>query len=129
MVCTLGQEEENNVASDLNMGSEVNMKLGSENKEYDNLLNIKIFSGNNKYHPMYLIILFLQFDSNFLPTKSVIKIGRSPDCEISIDDNMLSRLHCTIEYRENFGWIIRDGFLVKLKDGSYESKNSTNGTW
>lgn len=42
---------------------------------------------------------------------------------------MLSRLHCTIEYRENAGWIIRDGYLTKLRDGSYESKHSTNGTW
>ena len=64
-----------------------------------------------------------------MPTKSSIKIGRSPECEISIDDNMLSRIHCSIENRENIGWIIRDGYLAKLKDGSYESKNSTNGTW
>jgi len=66
---------------------------------------------------------------NFLPTKSLIKIGRSPNSEISINDNMLSRLHCCIEYRENVGWILRDGYLAKLKDGSYESKISTNGTW
>jgi hypothetical protein len=42
---------------------------------------------------------------------------------------MLSRIHCTIEYRENVGWIIRDGFLNKTKDGSMENKFSTNGTW
>jgi pSer/pThr/pTyr-binding forkhead associated (FHA) protein len=64
-----------------------------------------------------------------MPTKSSIRIGRSPDCEISIEDNMLSRIHCTIEYRDNVGWLIRDGYLSKYKDGSYESKNSTNGTW
>lgn len=64
-----------------------------------------------------------------MPTKSSIRVGRSPDCEISIDDNMLSRLHCCIEYRDNVGWIIRDGYLIKNKDGSYECKASTNGTW
>ena len=66
---------------------------------------------------------------NFLPTKSAIRIGRSPDCEITVEDNMLSRLHCTIEYRDNVGWIIRDGYLSRQKDGSHESKLSTNGTW
>lgn len=42
---------------------------------------------------------------------------------------MLSRVHCSIEYRESIGWIIRDGYSVRNKDGSYENKNSTNGTW
>jgi hypothetical protein len=42
---------------------------------------------------------------------------------------MLSRVHCSIEFRENVGWIIRDGVCVKHGDGSYESKQSTNGTW
>ena len=64
-----------------------------------------------------------------MPSKSAIRIGRSNDCEITIEDNMLSRLHCTIEFRENFGWIIRDGYLSRYKDGSCENKHSTNGTW
>jgi hypothetical protein len=42
---------------------------------------------------------------------------------------MLSRIHCSIEYREFGGWIIRDGYATKNKDGNYEIKNSTNGTW
>lgn len=59
----------------------------------------------------------------------MIKIGRSSDCEVFIEDKMLSRVHCSIEYRENVGWIVRDGYVVKHKDGSYENKVSMNGTW
>jgi hypothetical protein len=42
---------------------------------------------------------------------------------------MLSRVHCSIEYRQNVGWIIRDGHIVKMKDGKYENRVSTNGIW
>ena len=87
------------------------------NTDYNNMLNIKIFSGNKRYDPI-----------NFQPTKSDIKFGRSIECEVNIDDFMLSRIHCSIEYKENFGWIIRDGYLNK-KGFSYENNISTNGTW
>ena len=93
-------------------------KIGiSMNLDHINMINIKIFSGNKKYDPL-----------NFQPTKSVIKFGRSADCEVIIEDSMLSRIHCSIEYKENFGWIIRDGYQVK-KGFNYENKYSTNGTW
>lgn len=89
----------------------------SMNTDHINMLNIKIFSGNKKYDPL-----------NFPPTKSIIKFGRSTDCEVVVEDCMLSRIHCSIEYKENFGWVIRDGY--QLKSGStYENKYSTNGTW
>jgi pSer/pThr/pTyr-binding forkhead associated (FHA) protein len=66
---------------------------------------------------------------NFQPTKSAIRVGRSSDCEVAVDDNMLSRVHCTIEYRNNTGWVVTDGNLLKNKDGTNEIKHSTNGTW
>jgi pSer/pThr/pTyr-binding forkhead associated (FHA) protein len=78
---------------------------------------------------MILCINFLKVFRNFQPTKSTIKVGRSSECEVAIDDNMLSRVHCTIEYRNNVGWIIRDGTVLKNRDGSYDNKPSTNGTW
>jgi pSer/pThr/pTyr-binding forkhead associated (FHA) protein len=74
------------------------------------------------------IILFI-FIRNFQPSKSTIKIGRSADNEITIEDNMLSRIHCTIEYRDHVGWIIRDGSNLRTNDGKYDAKQSTNGTW
>ena len=89
----------------------------SMNTDYNNMLNIKIFSGNKRYDPL-----------NFQPTKSDIKFGRSNECEVNIEYCMLSRIHCSIEFKENFGWIIRDGYLNR-KGFAYENKFSTNGTW
>ncbi len=42
---------------------------------------------------------------------------------------MLSRIHSSIEYREHIGWIVRDGYVAKNREGNYEIKQSTNGTW
>lgn len=46
-------------------------------------------------------------------------IGRSPNCDIRIDDQLISKMQSTIKYEEA-NWILEDG-----KDG----KESTNGTW
>ena len=73
------------------------------------MLNVKIFSGDIKHGIV-----------SFFPEKS----PRSSDCEILIDDNMLSRVHCTIEFK-NDKWYIIDGVINE--DGNI--KNSTNGTW
>ena len=87
--------------------------------EYDNNLNLKIISKEKAYDPV-----------NFLPTKSKIKIGRAANCEIVIDDILLSRIHCTIEYKNNIGWILRDGYNNKENiEESMDIKCSTNGTW
>ncbi len=87
--------------------------------EYNNNLNLKILcKGKIIYDPI-----------NFQPTKSTIRIGRNSNCEVVVEDHLLSRIHCTIVYRKNIGWIIRDGIYNKNKDGSIEMKPSTNGTW
>jgi len=82
-----------------------------------NMITIKACSGNTKYAPL-----------NFQPSKTAIRIGRNPDCEVTINDNLLSRFHCYIEYNNIVGWIIKDGYTVKNKD-IYEHCYSTNGTW
>lgn len=46
-------------------------------------------------------------------------IGRSPNCDIRIDDQLISKMQSTIKY-EGGNWILEDG-----RDG----KESTNGTW
>lgn len=101
---------EPNVDSYLKMGN-------SLNTDHLNMINIKVFSGIKKYDPL-----------NFQPSKSIIKFGRSAECEVAIEDAMLSRVHCCIEYKENFGWIIRDGYQSR-KGSNFENKFSTNGTW
>ena len=57
-----------------------------------------------------------------------IYIGRDAYCNIIVDDTLLSRFHCTIEYKEgkDEGWYISDG---KSGDDISEEKPSTNGTW
>ena len=46
-------------------------------------------------------------------------IGRSPNCDIRIDDQLISKMQSTIKYDDG-NWILEDG-----RDG----KESTNGTW
>ena len=47
-------------------------------------------------------------------------IGRFKDCEIQIEDNLLSKYQAHIIYTEENGWILIDGV---------NAKSSTNGTW
>lgn len=109
--------EDDTIFSDGNF--DPNKKIPSQpNKDYNNNLNLKIMTKNIMYDPI-----------NFQPTKSSIRIGRNQNCEIVVEDNMLSRVHCTIEYRNNVGWVIRDGVYNTNKDGNVEVKPSTNGTW
>jgi len=80
-------------------------------------LHLKIYSGQLKIEP-----------STFkADDKAVVRLGRSNEAEVSINDNMLSRLHCYIEFdgRSNT-WILFDGYLSE-DDGN--RKPSTNGTW
>ena len=58
-----------------------------------------------------------QFSANTTP---VIKIGRMPDCEIKIEDNLLSKYQSTIKYISSSGWTLFDGF---------NNKSSTNSNW
>ena len=96
-----------------------NKIMSISDSEYNNNLNLKIISKDKTYDPV-----------NFLPTKSKIKIGRGLNCEIVIDDILLSRVHCTIEYKNNIGWIIRDGYKNKENiEESMDIRSSTNGTW
>jgi hypothetical protein len=77
----------------------------------NNKINIKIFSGNEKYEPF-------SFNNDILEP---IYIGRDCDCIISIEDKRLSRIHCTLNYNNEYKyWFLKDGG----KNGF-----STNGTW
>ena len=48
-------------------------------------------------------------------------------CDVIIDDNLLSRVHCTILYKIGIGWFIRDG-KINIDDNNC-FKPSTNSTW
>mmetsp|Transcript_39541 Transcript_39541/g.29204 ORF Transcript_39541/g.29204 Transcript_39541/m.29204 type:complete len:212 (+) Transcript_39541:510-1145(+) len=48
-----------------------------------------------------------------------IIIGRTPNCDIRIEDKLLSKAQATVKY-EKGEWVLTDGF---------EGRESTNGTW
>ena len=83
-----------------------------KNEENENLINLKVFSGNIRHGAF-----------SFTPEKKSFLIGRAAECDICIDDGMLSRFHCTFEFRNN-KWFLKDGKIENGKD-----KKSTNGTW
>ena len=64
----------------------------------------------------------------------IIKIGRSNEADISIDDDLTSRFHCFIRFDSKVNnWILYDGYISE-DDNNSENKylniiNSTNGTW
>ena len=105
IVITLGQDEDNILKENI---TKDNMKENDENK----LINLKLFSSNINHG-------ILTFDKN----KEKIVIGRCSDCDVIIEDTMLSRFHCTIFFK-NDRWFICDGFI----ENNY-NKKSTNGTW
>lgn len=88
----------------------------SGREKYSNL-TIKIFSENSHREVK-------NFSSS---TDNLITIGRSPDCTISIEDSLLSRVHMSIEFdKKNQHWILYDGYK---KSGTNLIAKSTNGTW
>jgi predicted component of type VI protein secretion system len=74
-------------------------------------LRLKIFGGPRSGEVFY---------SNGMDCDE-IKIGRSPHCNVTIDDEVLSKYQCRIFYDFNTKtWV--------LEDGSHHKK-SLNGTW
>jgi len=50
-----------------------------------------------------------------------VVIGRSPNCDIRVDDELLSKMQASISFDLNTReWVLQDGF---------SGKRSTNGTW
>ena len=90
--------------------------IKNNNIENGSILNVKIFSSNSKIKSLV-----------FTPSDSPFTIGRKSENAIFIEDNMLSRIHSTIKYK-NKKWYIRDGYIIN-KNNNEEVKKSTNGTW
>ena len=103
---------ENFLVITLGIDDDILLDEKNNNEKSENSLNLKIFSGNIKHGIL-----------TFSPKQSPFIIGRSQDCDVIIDDNLLSRYHCTIEFR-NGKWFIIDGYI-----DNNNIKKSTNGTW
>ena len=83
----------------------------------DKILNIKVFSEVPKADPYF-----------FNPQQfKKVYVGRDISCNIIVDDSLLSRVHCTIEFKDDDGWVIYDGRCEDDDPSKY--RPSTNGTW
>ena len=105
LIFTTGTENENAAENNIN-----------KTEEDKSLLNIKLFSvscGQNSF--------------SFTSSNSPLTIGRKVENDIFIEDNMLSRIHCTINYKDK-KWFLIDG---SINQGEIEedNKKSTNGSW
>ena len=87
----------------------------NNNINNDNCLNLKIFSLKEQH-------IFTLY-----PDNCPVTIGRNNENNIVIEDDLLSRIHCTIDFN-NDKWYIQDGYA---KNGIKEEeiKKSTNGSW
>ena len=95
-----------------------NYIIKNNNIENGSILNVKIFSSNSEIKSLV-----------FTPSDSPFTIGRKSENAIFIEDNMLSRIHSTIKYKnKNKKWYIRDGYIIN-NNNNEEVKKSTNGTW
>ena len=91
------------------------VKDNNEDDNDSNLLNIKLYSVSSG-----------QTSFDFKKENSPITIGRKPENNIYIDDNMLSRIHCTLFNKEE-RWFLVDGSINDEDENNI--KKSTNGSW
>ena len=114
----------------LNIGENY-IVFSSEIEENDKIQNIDNNINNNINNDICLHLkIFSMKEQKIFTLKSdncPISIGRNNDNYIVIDDDMLSRNHCTIDFN-NGKWYIQDGYAKNgLKEE--EIKKSTNGSW
>jgi hypothetical protein len=55
-------------------------------------------------------------------SENYITLGRQENCEVKLTGNLVSKVHCTIFYTPEKGWILFDGDIKS-------NQPSTNGTW
>lgn len=85
-------------------------------------MRLRIYEG--KYANSFKELIFMPNENK------VIKIGRTKhNNDVEIDDHLISKMNSHIIYRNNEGWIIKDGNEYTDKDGKLVKTNSTNGTW
>ncbi len=67
---------------------------------------------------------------SFNSSKKIIRIGRKKhNNDIELDDHLVSKVNCNIQYDENNGWKINDGNEIISETGESKITHSTNGTW
>lgn len=104
------REKQGSVERNRSYGGSGNYSVSTDSEEQPNTLRLKIFGGPSTGEVSY-----------HYPSEGVVKIGRSNNCEVQIDDAVLSKFQSCITFnaKENM-WMLQDG---------YSNKNSLNGTW
>ena len=92
-----------------------NNNKNDEDKDILKILRLKIFSGTLRSEQVLINPLI----------QNRIYIGRDSNNYIIIQDNLLSKVHCTVYFKDNLEWVIQDGYVNELNI----IKPSTNGTW
>lgn len=92
-----------------------NNNKNEEDKDILKTLRLKIFSGTLRSEQVLINPL----------VQNKFYIGRDSNNYIIIQDNLLSKVHCTVYFKDNLEWVIQDGYLNELNI----IKPSTNGTW
>ena len=92
-------------------------EINNNNEEKDilKILRLKIFSGTLRSEQVLINPL----------VQNKIFIGRDSNNYIIIQDNLLSKIHCTVFFKNNSHWVIQDGYVNEINI----IKPSTNGTW
>ena len=98
----------------INIGDTFIVFSFKENNENNNILILKIFTGNEQSETY-----------EFTSEKKYIIVGRDISSDVYIEDKLLSRKHCYIYYENNN----KNKDCWFIKDGDLNGKKSTNDTW
>jgi hypothetical protein len=128
-------ESDSYIIRDLGIGPGVYVKLEYSFKlTSDILINIgeshlyfRIVFTENSYPNLLLTVFSAGPPQNYCfyaqeQHISPIRIGRARDCDICLDDMLLSKYQASILYSHSQGWMLIDGNLVRQRP-------STNGGW
>lgn len=85
-----------------------------ESEQHGSRLRLKVFGGKSTGEIFY----FEAKDH----VDHCIQIGRHKSCVIKLDDNLLSKVQCSVFYNPTAGWTLIDGDITK-------HRASTNGSW
>ena len=95
----------------------------SKNNSNNDIINIQITELNKNNESQ-------NREFSFNSSKKIIRIGRKKyNNDIELDDHLVSKVNCNIQYDEKNGWKIKDGNEIISENGESKITNSTNGTW
>ena len=95
----------------------------SKNNSNNDIINIQITELNKNNESQ-------NREFSFNSSKKIIRIGRKKyNNDIELDDHLVSKVNCNIQYDEKNGWKIKDGNEIITETGENKITNSTNGTW